>query len=153
MCYMTTRSSEGKFAFLLTARIMGAWKGVAMDSLKFHTSLPCPTFLSHVGGPPLKRPHGCFRDGPPTRRAACGRLLPFGHPTLYAYVENEGGNDCQSLGLILMELVTNGVCYLPRKTNKSAVSGQRGGDVCGGNQSNLFLHRRISRGGHGLPKV
>jgi hypothetical protein len=33
---------------------MGVWHGVAMDSLKFHPSLPCPTLLRPAGGPPLK---------------------------------------------------------------------------------------------------
>jgi hypothetical protein len=42
---------------------MGAWQGVAMDSLKFHPGLPCPTLLNPAGGPPLKRPYSCFKDG------------------------------------------------------------------------------------------
>jgi hypothetical protein len=38
---------------------MGAWKGVAMDSPKFHPSPPCLTHLRPAGGPP------CFFGGPP----------------------------------------------------------------------------------------
>jgi hypothetical protein len=33
---------------------MGAWQGVAMDSLKFHPGPPCPTLLRPAGGPLLK---------------------------------------------------------------------------------------------------
>jgi hypothetical protein len=41
---------------------MGVWQGVAMDSLKFHPGLPCPTLLC---------PAAVF--------------YPFGHHTSYAY--------------------------------------------------------------------
>jgi hypothetical protein len=41
---------------------------------------PCPTFLCLAL---LKRPHGCFRRGPPARRAAV--FYSFKHPTLYTY--------------------------------------------------------------------
>jgi hypothetical protein len=34
---------------------MGVWQGVSMDSLKYHSSSPCPTLLRPAGGPPLKR--------------------------------------------------------------------------------------------------
>jgi hypothetical protein len=40
----------------------GVWQGVAIDSLKFHPGLTCPTLLCPVGMP--------------VRQAACGRLLP-----------------------------------------------------------------------------
>jgi hypothetical protein len=43
--------------------IMGVWQGVALDSLKFHPSLPCHTQQRPAGGPPLKRPYVCFRGG------------------------------------------------------------------------------------------
>jgi hypothetical protein len=36
---------------------IGVWEGVAMDSLKFHLGLPCPTLLSPTGGPLPKRPY------------------------------------------------------------------------------------------------
>jgi hypothetical protein len=32
---------------------MGVWQRVAMDSLKFHPGLPCPTLLRPAGGPYL----------------------------------------------------------------------------------------------------
>jgi hypothetical protein len=51
---------------------MGVWQGVAMDSLKFHPGPPCPTLLRPAGGPPLKRPHVCFRGGSPTVQTAGG---------------------------------------------------------------------------------
>jgi hypothetical protein len=34
---------------------MGVWQGVAMDSLKFHSGLPCHILVRPAGGPPLKR--------------------------------------------------------------------------------------------------
>jgi hypothetical protein len=43
---------------------MGVWQGLAMDSLKFHHGSPCPTFLRHVGGQPLKRPSSNPLDTP-----------------------------------------------------------------------------------------
>jgi hypothetical protein len=56
------------------------WQRVAMDSLKFYLGLPCPTLLRPADRPPLKRTYGCFMGGPPTGRAACGRLLPICRP-------------------------------------------------------------------------
>jgi hypothetical protein len=47
---------------------MGVRQGVAMDSLKFHPGLPCPTLLRLAGGLPA------------------AVFYPFGHPTPYAYV-------------------------------------------------------------------
>jgi hypothetical protein len=35
---------------------MGVCQGVAMDFLKSHHGVLCPTFLRHAGGPPIKRP-------------------------------------------------------------------------------------------------
>jgi hypothetical protein len=64
---------------------MGVWQEVAMDFLKFHPGSPCPTLLRPVGGPPLKRPYGRFRGGPPSGRAACSRLLALRTPTPYAH--------------------------------------------------------------------
>jgi hypothetical protein len=59
---------------------VGVWQRVAIDSLKFHLGLPCPSLLRPVGGPPLKRPCSSFWGGPPAERAACGRLLLFWTP-------------------------------------------------------------------------
>jgi hypothetical protein len=56
--------------------VMGVWRGVAMDSLKFHPGPSCPTLLCPVGGPSLKRPYKCFRGGLLAGRVAGGRLLP-----------------------------------------------------------------------------
>jgi hypothetical protein len=50
---------------------MGAWQGVDIDSLNFHSGPPCMTLLRPVGGLPLKRPDNLFRSGPPAREAAC----------------------------------------------------------------------------------
>jgi hypothetical protein len=51
---------------------------MAMDSLKFH---PAPPWLLRPSGrTSLKRYHGCFKDGTPAGRAACGRLLPLWTP-------------------------------------------------------------------------
>jgi hypothetical protein len=58
------------------SRSMGVWQGVAMDSLKFHSGLPCPPLLRPAGEPPLKRPYSHFRSGP---------AYPIGHPTPYTY--------------------------------------------------------------------
>jgi hypothetical protein len=47
---------------------------------KVHQGPACPTLLLPAGGPPLKQPYGCFRGCPPTRRKACGCLLPLRTP-------------------------------------------------------------------------
>jgi hypothetical protein len=64
--------------------IMGVWQGVAMDSLGFHPGPSFPTLLRPADGLPPKRPYSCFRGSLPTGWAAYGRLLPPGHPPLYA---------------------------------------------------------------------
>jgi hypothetical protein len=51
-------------------------EGVSTYSLKFHAGPPCPTLIRPAGGPPPKRPYSRLGGGPPTGRAACGRLLP-----------------------------------------------------------------------------
>jgi hypothetical protein len=48
---------------------LGVWQGVAVDSLKFHLGLPCPTFLRPAAGPSLKRPY-----------SRAGDLLPSSTP-------------------------------------------------------------------------
>jgi hypothetical protein len=78
---------------------------------------------------PLKRPYSCFRGGPPTEQAACGHLLSFWTPQAVRL--------CFSL------------CKLLNETTASF------GEV--GNERERIVavskHRRIARGGHGLPKV
>jgi hypothetical protein len=59
---------------------MGVGQGVSTVSLKFHLGTLCPTLLCPAGGPPLKRPYGRFRGGPPAGRAGCGCLLPLWTP-------------------------------------------------------------------------
>jgi hypothetical protein len=56
---------------------MGVLRGVAMDCLKFHPGLRCPTLLRPAGRQPLKRSYGRFRACPSTERAFCSRLLPL----------------------------------------------------------------------------
>jgi hypothetical protein len=62
---------------------MGVWRGVAMDSIKFHPGLPCSTVLHPAGRPP----HRTTPQG--TQPAAV--FYHFGHPTRYAFgkVETE----------------------------------------------------------------
>jgi hypothetical protein len=69
-----------KFESIVMKRCIGLRQGVAMDSLKFHPGLPYPTLLCPAGGPPSKRPYGCFWGGPLAGQAACSRLLPFWTP-------------------------------------------------------------------------
>jgi hypothetical protein len=70
---------------------MGVWQKVAMDSLKFHVSPPCPTLLGPGGWPPLNLPYSHFRGGPLTGQAACGRLLPLWTPhAVRIWVHGEG---------------------------------------------------------------
>jgi hypothetical protein len=53
---------------------MGVWKGVAMDSLKFHPGLPCPTLLCPVSGVARLQV-----------RWLAAFFYPLGHTTPYAY--------------------------------------------------------------------
>jgi hypothetical protein len=76
-------NSNFKFALNINhtnEKNIGVWQGVAMDSLKFHPGLPCPTLLCPVGGPSLKRLYGRFRGGPLAERAACGHRLTLWIP-------------------------------------------------------------------------
>jgi hypothetical protein len=73
------------------------WQGVSMDSLKFHLCPPCPILLCPMGGPPPKRPYGCFGVGPPAGRPACGHLLPPWIPhALWAWSYAPGRKDLRS---------------------------------------------------------
>jgi hypothetical protein len=53
---------------------MDVWQGVNMDSLKFHTGLPCPTLLCPADGPPLTDGHLCGRALWPFQGWATRRL-------------------------------------------------------------------------------
>jgi hypothetical protein len=66
-------------------------RGVAMDYLKFHLGLACPTFLRTAGGPPLKRSHHRFSSvvAHPQGRWPADLFYPFGHATPYAYAFKE----------------------------------------------------------------
>jgi hypothetical protein len=59
---------------------IGVWQGVAMDSLKFHPSLPCPTLYALRAGHPKNGLTDVFRGGSPAGQAVCGRLLPLKTP-------------------------------------------------------------------------
>jgi hypothetical protein len=59
---------------------MGVWEGVAMDSLKYHSSTSCLTLLHCVGRTPLKWPYCRFRGSPPIGWSACTLLLPLWTP-------------------------------------------------------------------------
>jgi hypothetical protein len=61
-------------------RGMGVCRGVAINSLKFHPGLPCPTLLRPAGWLSLKQPYDRFMGDPPTGWAACSRLLPLWTP-------------------------------------------------------------------------
>jgi hypothetical protein len=52
---------------------MGVWQGVAMESLKFHPGLPCPTLLCPAGGLPLEQTSWPFQVWPVCR---AGGLRP-----------------------------------------------------------------------------
>jgi hypothetical protein len=60
----------------------GVWQAVAMDSLKFHPDLPCPTLRLPAGGLPMKCPYGVAS---PQGERPAAVFYPFGHPPLYAY--------------------------------------------------------------------
>jgi hypothetical protein len=62
--------------FSVSSCFIGVWQGVALDFLKYHLGLPCPTLLRPAGRQPLKRPYNRFKGGPTTGWAACGRLPP-----------------------------------------------------------------------------
>jgi hypothetical protein len=63
--------------FKVFTKNMGVRQGVAMDSLKYPSGLPCPTLLCPAGGTPLKRPfQGVARP-------------QVGHPKPYAYEEKQ----------------------------------------------------------------
>jgi hypothetical protein len=59
---------------------MGVWKGVAMDSLKFHPIPPCPT---------LFHPAGCYPRNGLMAALGVGVFYYFVHPTPYAYDDTQ----------------------------------------------------------------
>jgi hypothetical protein len=59
---------------------MGVWQRVAMESLKYHQGLPCPTHLCLEGRQPLKRHYSHFRVVLPRARSVSGRLLHLWTP-------------------------------------------------------------------------
>jgi hypothetical protein len=70
-------------------RIVGVWQGVAMDSIMYHSGLPYPILLHSAGGPPRNGLTAvsrvvCLKYGRPA-----AVFYPFGHPTLYAYEQNQ----------------------------------------------------------------
>jgi hypothetical protein len=80
---LTDASTRSRYAF------MGVWQGVAMHSLEYRWSLPCPTLLSPAVGPLLKWP---FQGWTAQRM---GGLWPLSTPLdtprctpLYAFVRN-----------------------------------------------------------------
>jgi hypothetical protein len=48
-----------------------------VDSLKYHSGLPCPTLLRHAVRSPLKRPHGCFEGWPSSTLLDAPRRTPM----------------------------------------------------------------------------
>jgi hypothetical protein len=78
LVFLLHKSIRTKSPVLL--RVMGVWQGVGMDSLKFHSDLPCPTLLRPAGRQPLKRLYSHFRGGLPTGWEACSHLLPIWTP-------------------------------------------------------------------------
>jgi hypothetical protein len=78
----------------VSGRIVEVWQGVAMDSLKFHLSPPCPTILNPAGEPPLKQRYSHFRGGLPAG-VTRGSFLPLWIPhvvCLWVEWPQEGGN-------------------------------------------------------------
>jgi hypothetical protein len=87
---------------------MCIWQGVAMDYLKFHPCLPCPsTVLRLAGEPTLKWPYSHFRGGPSTEQAAYGRFLPLWTPHAvrlcsdWQYLYQQSGD---TVGLVMVRV-------------------------------------------------
>jgi hypothetical protein len=64
---------------------MGVWQGVAMDSLKFHLGLPCPTFLHPAGRLSLKLLTIVLWVVCPQGGQLAVNFYSFRHATPYAY--------------------------------------------------------------------
>jgi hypothetical protein len=67
-------------------KVIGIWQGVAMDSLKYHPGVPCPTTLLPAGNHPWN--NFMAISGVATCRVGGPRPSThlLGHPTPYAYV-------------------------------------------------------------------
>jgi hypothetical protein len=68
---------------------MGLWQGVAMDSLKFHPGLPCPTLLRPRAGHPWNSLTAVYGVARPQGGLPAAVFFPFGHPCRTAI---RGGN-------------------------------------------------------------
>jgi hypothetical protein len=76
---------------------MGVWQGVAIDSLKYHQSPPCPIFLCPAGRPSLERTYSCSTGGSPAGRAASWQsstLLETPRRTLMSWNEESWWSVC-----------------------------------------------------------
>jgi hypothetical protein len=109
---------------------MGVWQAVAMDSLKFYPSPPCPTLLHPAGGSGVACPQG-------GQTAAV--FHPFGHPMPYAYastrMETPG---CTPL-----------VRWIRSKGNENEVKCSSHHSISGHRYSITHLSRRVDMGGMG----
>jgi hypothetical protein len=116
-----------------------------MDTLKYHPGPSCPTSLWPAGGPPLKRPYGRLRGGPPTGRVACSRLLPpwTPHTILVCVVSHPRGRrkpwTSSMPSTRRSRCWRRSTCSSPRRHSRNKLGGLR--------------HGRLARGCHGLPKV
>ena len=101
--------SQSSFHSWTGQKSMDVWQGVAMDSLKFHPDLPCPTLSCPAGGPPLKWPHGRFRGGLLAKQGTCDSFLPFWTPHTVRLYKNLH----QNLGLYVLFLINKNGQPLP----------------------------------------
>jgi hypothetical protein len=64
-------------SFVHSFVVMGVWKGMAMDSLKFYPGLPCPSFPCPASGPPtvcdMLRHRGFYRSDDEGKSKTCQR--------------------------------------------------------------------------------
>jgi hypothetical protein len=71
--------------FVSKVGTMGVKQGVAMDFLKFHPGLPCPTLLHPAGGPFLKPLTAVLWVARPQGEQPAVNFYPFRNPTPYTY--------------------------------------------------------------------
>jgi hypothetical protein len=86
---------------------MGVWQGVAMDSLKFHPGLPCPTLLHPAGGLSLKPLTAVLWVALPQGGQPAVNFYPFRHPmpNTYGLILNTFKDQTQKRAHLIVDTV------------------------------------------------
>jgi hypothetical protein len=114
---------------------------------------PCPTFLCPASGPPPKQPDGRFRGGPPAGRAACSHLPSLQAPRVVRLWNDSNHGVKSNDGRKPFWPEAKRFKALSRPSDESLNKTPMNNVKDKWAEGWEGRHRRMGRGGHGLPKV